>query len=438
MTLRKGEELLKKLSTKEVYFYYDDEKGIAQVSKDVFLKKDEFIHYPRGFDGGPKYKTIKKIRFIGFKKKVPVGLYSSVNYGYGFTKTLGPFNYFINDNYKFKEVVIEKDGKTLFDTTNNILYLNQNDLQLLKDTFSSIFKKNKGAVEEILQILLFKLFPKSFSKPKKKYTPSALSSALSSWGNSIDEFSDDDKKSIQDLYDKLSLGTNFLSTDSLKKTKQIIDNKYIKATITEFKKLLVAKSDTPTLEKKWQTFLKTNSWIFSSIFAQPVILYGDEAYVGGKTVDNKNGKFNDFLIQNKLSNNVSFLEIKTHLTKTLENSAYRGNDVFSVTKELSGCIAQVLNQRDNFQKEFDSLKRKSEKDFESFNSKCVVLVGTIDSLTDKQKYSFELFRSNSRDVEIITFDELLLKIESLQEVMSGKRTSKTTKAKARNVRAKSK
>ena len=438
MALRKGEELSKTLSTKEVYFYFDDEKGIAQLSKEVFLKKDEFVHYPRGFDGGQKYNTIKRIRFIGFKSKVPVGLYSSVNYGYGFTKTLGPFNYFLNDKYKFKEVVIEKDGKTMFDTKSNVLYLNQKDLQLLKDTFSSIFKKNKGAVDEILQMLLFQLFPKSFKKPKQKYTPSALSSALSSWGNSIDEFSDDDKKSIQDLYDKLSLGTNFLSTDSIKKTKEIIDNKYIAATISEFKKLLAAKSDTPTLEKKWQTFLKTNSWIFSSIFAQPVILYGDEAYVGGKTVDNKNGKFNDFLIQNKLSNNVSFLEIKTHLTKNLEKSPYRGNDVFSITKELSGCISQVLNQRDNFQKEFDSLKRKSDKDFESFNSKCVVLIGTLDSLTDKQKYSFELFRSNSRDVEIITFDELLLKIESLQEVMSGKKEKrkKAKVAKPKSTKAK--
>src|SRR5690606_26063976 len=143
--------------------------------------------------------------------------------------------------------------------------------------------------------------------------------------------------------DKLSLGTNFLSTESIKKTKEIIDNKYIKATITEFKKLLTAKSDTPTLEKKWQNFLKTNSWIFSSIFAQPVILYVYEAYVGGKTIENKNWKFNDFLIQSKISSNVSFLEIKTHLTATLETKAYRGNDVCSITKELSGSISQVLN-----------------------------------------------------------------------------------------------
>ena len=30
----------------------------------------------------------------------------------------------------------------------------------------------------------------------------------------------------------------------------------------------------------------TSFWIFSSIFAQPVILYKDEAYAGGKSVDN--------------------------------------------------------------------------------------------------------------------------------------------------------
>jgi hypothetical protein len=143
----------------------------------------------------------------------------------------------------------------------------------------------------------------------------------------------------------------------------------------------------------------------------------DEAYVGGKTMDNKNGKFSDFLVKNSLSDNVSFLEIKTHKTRLLDKSAYRGDDVYSVTKDLSGCINQVLNQRDNFQKEFYVARGKSKENFETFNSKCVVLIGSINDLTEKQIYSFELFRSNSRDVEIITFDELQRKIESLQTLM---------------------
>jgi hypothetical protein len=175
--------------------------------------------------------------------------------------------------------------------------------------------------------------------------------------------------------------------------------------------------DGEPLEKAWQKYLKKNSWIFSSIFAQPVILHKDEAYVGGKTIDNKDGKLSDFLIKNSLSENTSFLEIKTHKTRVLETKPYRGTDVFSATKDLSGCINQVLNQRDNFQKEYYALKGKSGSSIETLNSKCMVLIGTLSGLTKKQRVAFELFRSNSRDVEILTFDELQKKIESIQTLL---------------------
>lgn len=272
----------------------------------------------------------------------------------------------------------------------------------------------------MLQINLHKIFPLTIPQPTKTYISDALANSLASWGNSIDEFSEADKNAIKDLFDKLSIGTDFLTSEALAKTKELVDTKYIQATLKKFKELMALKVDGESLEKQWQVFLKDNSWIFSSIFAQPVILFQREAYVGGKTIDNRNGKFNDFLIKNSLSDNVSFLELKTHKTKLLEMKAYRGDDVFSTTKDLSGCIVQVLNQRDNFQKEFYATKGKSigKRNFETFNSKCVVLIGSTKDLDENQKYSFELFRSNSRDVEIITFDELQTKIESLQKVMT--------------------
>jgi hypothetical protein len=124
-------------------------------------------------------------------------------------------------------------------------------------------------------------------------------------------------------------------------------------------------------------------------------------------------------VKNSLSDNVSFLEIKTHKTQLLENTPYRGNDVFSATKELTGCINQVLNQRDKFQKTYANLRLESDKEFETINSSCVVLVGAMEALTKKQRYSFELLRSNSRDVDIITFDEVKKKIELLKSVISG-------------------
>ncbi|MBK9983877.1 MAG: DUF4263 domain-containing protein [Saprospiraceae bacterium] len=64
-----------------------------------------------------------------------------------------------------------------------------------------------------------------------------------------------------------------------------------------------------------------------------------------------------------------------------------------MSSDLSGGITQVLNQRDNFQKQFAIHKMNSDdKKFESFNSKCVVLMGSIADLNSKEISSFELFK----------------------------------------------
>lgn len=423
----KGEKLEKKTSEKEIYFYYDTELKVKQLSRVVFKKVDKEIHYPRGFEGGNKYKNIKSITFNDFNRKLPVGVFKSVNYGWGFAKALKIFGRYLDEDVKVKEVIISKNGTNGYDSTRKRLTLSAAGMIALNGALSTVLKKNKADTKLTIDTTIHGLIPAKFKKPVKTYTQNALAASINSWGNSIDEFSEQDKEAIKDLFDKLSVDTSFLNQDALSKTKEIVDNKYLQETLKKYKALMKAKKETKTVEKKWQTFLKENSWIFSSIFAQPVILYQDEAYVGGKTIDNKNGKFNDFLIKNSLSDNVSFLEIKTHKTALLEKSSYRGLDVYSVTKELTGATVQVLNQRDNFQKEYyqaiGKLKAKAkvgEVKLETFNSKCVVLIGSLGSLDSNQKYSFELYRSNSKDVEFLTFDELEIKIESLQKLLTEK------------------
>ncbi|MBK9983876.1 MAG: hypothetical protein IPP15_16155 [Saprospiraceae bacterium] len=111
---------------------------------------------------------------------------------------------------------------------------------------------------------------------------------------SLAEFTDEDKDAIQDLFDKLLLTGDFLNSDTLIKTKESIDEKYIEDVIQEYKELLKQKTETENLEKKWQKFLKIHSWIFSYLFSFPIILHKDEAYVGGKGISNTNGKITDF------------------------------------------------------------------------------------------------------------------------------------------------
>lgn len=415
----KDEKLVKSTVEKKIYHFVDTDLGIDQLSKEIFKKKDLTIHYPRGFEGGQKYKSIKKIIFKGFKGKIPVGMIKSPFYGYGFTKTLGPFARYIDENFEFKEIVVDKQGSTEIDIKKKVLNLNELALQKLHNAFSSVFAKNKAEVQLVLDSVSHSLFPKVVNKPEVKYIKNALSQSLASWGNSIDEFSKDDKEAIRKLFESLSSSTDFLTKESLESTKQIVDIRLIENALEEFDELYSQTSNTKTLEKSWQKYLKDNSWIFSSIFAQPVILFQDEAYAGGKSIDNKGGKYTDFLIKNSLSDNVAFIEIKTHKTQLLEKAPYRGDDVFSTTKELAGCVNQVLNQRDKFQKSYATLKLESDDKFETINSACFVLVGSLEGLAKKQRLSFELYRSNSRDVEIITFDEIKKKIEVLRSIISG-------------------
>ncbi|HKG08656.1 MAG TPA: Shedu anti-phage system protein SduA domain-containing protein [Pedobacter sp.] len=113
------------------------------------------------------------------------------------------------------------------------------------------------------------------------------------------------------------------------------------------------------------------------------------------------------------------MRIKTHLTEIVEKKPYRGNDVFALSTELTGCISQVLNQRDHFQKEFYSHAYKT-RDVQTLNSKALIIIGKHSALSEKQLHAFEMFRNNCKDVEIITFDELHRKIESLLKIMTGK------------------
>jgi len=420
--LIKPEEYLKVTQkTKEIYFFKDLENKIDQKSREVFLNEDKEVHFPTPFRGKNTYEHIQKFTFLGFNKKLPVGVYKVFTFGYGFTKTMRPIRDFL-DNLKITEVVIEKNGRVALDLKKGVLYLSDDKLTELNTAFSSLNDKQKVERERASHQYLHDYFPAEIPAPTKSYTSGALAATLIDWGSSINEFSDADKTAIKELFEKLTLLPNFFSDTSLARTKEVIDNKFIQSALDDFDKIYVITSDTKGLEKKWQSFLKKHSWIFSTLFAQPVILHEDEAYVGGNTISNKGGKFNDFLIKGGLSSNVSFVEIKTHLTEILQTAPYRGDDVFAASKELSGCMSQVLNQRDHFQKSFYTLTHGN-VDVQAFSPKTLILIGRYEALTKKQKGAFELLRNNSKDVEILTFDELRAKIESLLTIMTGNATT---------------
>lgn len=171
-------------------------------------------------------------------------------------------------------------------------------------------------------------------------------------------------------------------------------------------------------EKFWQDLFKQHPNILSTIIPSVVHIIEDQPYFGGKAIDNKGGTIGDFLYKSG-TNNVSIIEIKTPSTDLL-GTEYR-NDVFCPSKELSGSIIQIRKQKDNLMKEYDHIKRKSiikEKDFDAYDPKSYIIIGNSSKLNPIELESFELFRNSLKDIEIITFNELIEKLKIFQKYIT--------------------
>tara|TARA_R110002110_G_scaffold400881_2_gene617477 strand:- start:5331 stop:6731 length:1401 start_codon:yes stop_codon:yes gene_type:complete len=176
-------------------------------------------------------------------------------------------------------------------------------------------------------------------------------------------------------------------------------------------------------EDDWQAFFTENPFILSFVFGYPVIQVEGHASVGGKKLSGDGEKIADFLYKHDLTGNTALFEIKKPQTPVLDTGKpYRGG-VFGPNKELSGAISQVLDQRYQFQLHFASKVVASKRnDLSSYAVACCVIIGLVPE-DDDQKKSLELIRANSRDVQIVTFDELLSKLTQLRDFLAVSETS---------------
>jgi hypothetical protein len=175
-------------------------------------------------------------------------------------------------------------------------------------------------------------------------------------------------------------------------------------------------------EKFWEDIFRSNQLVLSQVFSFPVTIFQEQAYVGGKGVSNRGGSVTDFLMQNPVSENVLLVEIKTPESKLL-GSSYR-ETVYSINNDLTGAVIQVSIQRDSLLKEYTRLaceeRDNNEREFQALHPHCLVIAGNLEKeikSSPKKRKSFELFRSGLKDVQIITYDELFYKIETLLRLL---------------------
>jgi hypothetical protein len=169
-------------------------------------------------------------------------------------------------------------------------------------------------------------------------------------------------------------------------------------------------------ETRWQALFNDNPFILNLAFGYPVIKIQDQAHVGGQGLSGSGDTIADFLVKNEISNNAALFEIKTPSAPLLNRKPYRGQ-LYTPSSDLSGAINQMLDQKSEFQKDITRIKENSRiYNLESYAVHSVLIIGTTPEGLDRQK-SFELFRGNSKDITIITFDELLAKLKLLHEFL---------------------
>lgn len=349
-----------------------------------------------------KYTSIKRITTTGGKKPAS-GISVNISSGFGFTKPKGVQDlfYFFQEKYPdIEEVVFLEKGKT--EIKNKKLYILLSDFHKIEYSAQKNKEKQNKELRQTHQNIFNSILPEKFNvAPKIQYTENDLSNFFNKYDIDQMKLSVDDSNIIKTFIDN-----KILSKEILLSSKNQIDTLYVEDILLQYK-ILMSKN---TKEEDWQEFFNKNNWIFSNVFYFPVSFTKDKFNVGGNNInETNNDKIVDFLYKNHLTDNLAFIEIKTNKTPLVMKTQYR-KGIFPISKDISGSIIQVQDQKNELLKNFHS--KLGQSGLQISNSQCVVIAGSLDKLTQKQKSSFDLFRLSNKEVLIITFDELLKKIET--------------------------
>lgn len=174
-------------------------------------------------------------------------------------------------------------------------------------------------------------------------------------------------------------------------------------------------------EATYQSFFEQNPILLTFFSGSPFVKFKNQAYVGGKSFDNSNGQYPDFLQKHKLTNNTFIIEIKTPETGLLDKKAYRDTGIYNPSKHLSGSITQILTQKYNLETEISTLMKNSQdRSVEAYNVQGLLIIGNLTSLIDSREMirSFELFRNNQKNIRIVTYDECLEQLKTFIDLLS--------------------
>ncbi|MCL5959429.1 MAG: DUF4263 domain-containing protein [Chloroflexi bacterium] len=170
-------------------------------------------------------------------------------------------------------------------------------------------------------------------------------------------------------------------------------------------------------ESEWQQFFESNTWIFGYGLAYRFLsTLQEQPFYGGTTLDGAGGQRGDFLLATEANARFTVLvDIKKPGTKLLHDRPYR-NKVYAASLAVVSGVSQLQSNCRTWAEEGSRQDSNREQLRRSGTYTCepkgILVVGHTEQLDIADKaHSFELFRRNLHNPEIITFDELLARAE---------------------------
>lgn len=311
---------------------------------------------------------------------------------------------------------ISKFTETRIDEQNSSFYISYDDFEIFRKSVNNVISLSNLAARTVNEVNTHNLLAEKIGKQKKQI--SVGRSSLRKVFTVIAEggevpLSDDE---IEKLLNSVSYHSKSIANsnpDKLLKLYGDIELATLDMLISQFSEMLSKKIS----EKKWQDYLNNYPLILNMAFGVPIIKVQDQASVGGKKLSGKGESIVDFLVKNSLTHNSSIVEIKTPQTILLNKKPYR-NEVFVASTALTGSIGQLLNQKYHFEQEIvQKTKNSVVQNVKSYSVHCCLVIGVLPS-DEGQRKSFELIRGNSKEVNIVTYDELLEKLKQIREILS--------------------
>ncbi|MBS1686724.1 MAG: DUF4263 domain-containing protein [Bacteroidetes bacterium] len=217
-----------------------------------------------------------------------------------------------------------------------------------------------------------------------------------------------------------------LVEDGLVTSKDIINTSFRKKQLGIFNRLLnepdfwkqYAKEssiDSSKEEKVWQHFFSQNEWIFGyGLDYRYCGILQKEFSASNTQADGKGEVITDFLLGD--TRFATFVEIKKPTTP-LFASALNRSGAWQLSRELIDGISQVLEQKASGQIKIESGTlydaRGEVIKQNAYDSKVILIIGNLSRTTyvspleqQIKNKTFELFRRDSRNVKVMTYDEL--------------------------------